>query len=194
MQMITKKYLLFILFIVFILNCITTTESFFDEQKLEAFQQIPINSLKKCQKINLEYILFLELKNSFQAECNLILANESFRFTWKKEDTYHSSFIVPLKELNHYGMLPFSLLAGIGLIPNYEERKVSVFAKVYSSKGILWEKEYYHYYERWSSFLFIPIMPIRYFLNKESIPDQTLISILEKMVQDYKSRGLLENE
>ncbi|MBP9887383.1 MAG: hypothetical protein KBF93_13860 [Leptospiraceae bacterium] len=173
-------------------HCIFHTESIYNVNSFEEFKTKKISDRFDCHSNNLEYFLFQELQTKDKLECKILTYGEEYQFQFVKTDQYHSSFIVPWNELNHYGLMTISFLAWVGLIPNYQERKVNISVKVFSKKGKLWEKDYYDYYEIWSSILFLPWLPIQSLYYKENIPSQTLLSILEHMVVDFKARSILE--
>jgi hypothetical protein len=174
-------------------GCISFTESVYNEENFEKFKSNYTPGKTVCQKDFLEYRLFQYFQKNKELECIIKTNEEDLKFQFVKADFYSSSFIAPLDELESYRLIPINFLAWLGLIPNYQERKVSIMVKVFSKKGILWEKEYYNYYEIWTSFLFLPIMPIQsYIFYKEDIPNQTLLATLESMAADFKLRGILD--
>lgn len=175
------------------ISCLSFTEAYYEKTDWGNFTSKERLSSSECQNILLQNLLFQKFQEKNELECTIVVYDKEYKYVWIKKDYLHYSFISPLDDISSYGLLPINLLAWIGLIPNYQERKINISAKVYSPSVLLWEKEYYNYYETWTSFLFLPFMPIHvYLLGNGDIADKTLYITVQSMVGDFRLRGLLE--
>lgn len=173
------------------INCLSFTEAQIDTNQIEKQKNHPTIHLTHCDINYLNYTLFRDLNAFGRMECSFTVDKLDLKIEWVREDLYVSSFITPMRELTNLGMIPVSIFAYIGLIPNYEERRAQVTTAVSSKNGVIWNQKYYQHYETWSSLVLIPAMPVYALLRDESPQDQALQATINQMIGDLQARGML---